>query len=155
MGIDNKSLEDLARREASNSIIPVNSSTTRARKTRYNKEIEAAICEGLEKGVSILAICGAVKIDEKTFYNWKEKYPEFKNAVDGVRPKLEYKWLDVIEAAAASGDWKAAAWFLQKRFPDAYGERKEVDVNVNKTDGTEEVLSLVKQVQERLKKPNS
>ena len=154
MGIDNKSLEDLARREASG-IIPVNSSITRARKTRYNKEIQAAICEGLEKGISILAICGAVKIDEKTFYNWKEQHPEFKNAVDGVRPKLEYKWLNVIEAAAASGDWRAAVWFLQKRYPDTYGERKEVDINVNKTDGTEEVLSLVKQVQERLKKPNS
>ena len=154
MGIDNKSLEDLARREASG-IIPVNSSITRARKTRYNKEIQAAICEGLEMGISIRAVCGAVKIDEKTFYNWKDKHPEFKEAVDGVRPKLECKWLNVIEAAALSGDWKAAAWFLQKRYSDAYGERKEVDVNVNKTDGTEEVLSLVKQVQERLKKPNS
>ncbi len=153
MGIDNKSLEGLARREAAASVIPVNSSVTHARKTKYNEEIVKAICEGLEKGVSILAICGAVKIDEKTYYNWKEKYPEFKEAVDSVRPILEYKWLNVIEEAAINGDWKAAAWFLQKRYPDAYADKREVDFNMNKTDGTEQVLSFVKQVQDKLKSP--
>lgn len=147
MGLDNKALEGLARREAAST--QVNSSKTR---TKYCTEIVDAICDGLVAGLSIKAVCGIVNIDESTFYKWKEKYPGFKEAVDSTRPAFEAQMLEIIKEQAYN-DWRAAAWILKHRYPKDWGDRRELDVNVNKTDGTEQVLSFIKQAQEKLKSP--
>lgn len=40
-------------------------------------------------------------------------------------------WLAKIEAAANQGDWRAAAWKLQARYPEAYGSRTRVALTVD------------------------
>lgn len=154
MGIDNKSLEGLAKREAAASVSArENLSITRTyRRTKYCTEIVEAICTALAAGISIRAACAQVNISEQTYYDWKDKYPEFNHAVNSTRPNFELQMLELIKMAAIT-DWRAAAWILQKRYPDAYGDKREVDFNMNKTDGTEQVLSFVKQVQDKLKSP--
>jgi len=147
MGLDNKALEGLARREAAST--QVNTSITR---TKYCTEIVDAICDGLVAGLSIKAVCGIVNIDESTFYRWKEKHPDFKEAVDSTRPAFEAQMLEIIKHQAHD-DWRAAAWILDRRYPREWGARKELDLNVNRTDGTEQVLSFIKQAHEKLKSP--
>lgn len=40
-------------------------------------------------------------------------------------------WLAKIEKVANEGDWKAAAWKLERRWPETFGRRLQADVTVN------------------------
>jgi len=147
--IDNKSLEALAKREAASARGDL-SITRTYKRTKYCAEIVDAICDGLVAGLSIKAVCGIVNISEQTYYNWMEKYPDFNEAVNSTRPAFEAQMLEIIKQQAHD-DWRAAAWILDRRYPREWGARKELDLNVNKTDGTEQVLSFIKQAQDKLK----
>lgn len=41
--------------------------------------------------------------------------------------------LEQIDIAAASGSWQAAAWWLERRYPDEYGRRERRDLSVSMT----------------------
>jgi hypothetical protein len=41
--------------------------------------------------------------------------------------------LEQIDVAAASGSWQAAAWWLERRYPDEFGRRERRDVSVSMT----------------------
>ena len=147
--IDNKSLEALAKREAASARGDL-SITRTYKRTKYCAEIVDAICDGLVAGLSIKAVCGIVNISEQTYYNWMEKYPDFNEAVNSTRPAFEAQMLEIIKQQAHD-DWRAAAWILDRRYPREWGAHKELDLNINKTDGTEQVLSFIKQAQDKLK----
>ena len=149
--IDNKALEGLARREAASSREDL-SITRTYKRTKYCAEIVDAICDGLMAGLTIKSVCGIVNISEQTYYDWIKKYPDFEEAVNSTRPAFEAQMLEIIKQKAHE-DWRAAAWILERRYPREWGARRELDVNVNKTDGTEQVLSFIKQAQEKLKSP--
>jgi len=39
-------------------------------------------------------------------------------------------WLAKIEKAASEGDWHAAAWKMERRYPDQYGRKVQADLSV-------------------------
>jgi len=41
------------------------------------------------------------------------------------------KWLKMIEQAAADGNWPAAAWKLERRYPDMYGRKVNENRNTH------------------------
>ena len=45
-------------------------------------------------------------------------------------------------------DWKAAAWILERRHPEQYSQRREIDVTVTKSDGKDEVVAMMEQTRE-------
>lgn len=52
------------------------------RKTKYNKAIVKRICDELATGKnSIEDVCKMVGIDDSTYYDWKNKKPEFSEAI--------------------------------------------------------------------------
>tara|TARA_Y100000592_G_scaffold9199_2_gene12857 strand:+ start:2846 stop:3253 length:408 start_codon:yes stop_codon:yes gene_type:complete len=118
---------------------------------KYCKEITSAIEAGLKAGITIVAICGEVGISEKTFYNWKEKYEEFRILVDSTRAPFERRMLDYIEKKAFE-DWRAAKFLLERRYPNEWGMNQKLDLNVNQSNGSAEVISFMKQVKELEKK---
>jgi hypothetical protein len=40
-------------------------------------------------------------------------------------------WLAKIEKAASEGDWHAAAWKMERRYPDQYGRKFQADLTLN------------------------
>ena len=53
-------------------------------------------------------------------------------------------------------DWRGWAWRLQKRFPNEYGDMKQIEMNVsNKSDGSQEVLSMMKQLEAQVQNKES
>ncbi len=101
-------------------------------------------------GVPISKSVGMIGISEQTFYNWMSRgmiEKERINTIVGAKPKPEEKiYLDflesvtraraeaiakkvaVISSAAAQGDWKASAWWLERQVPEEFGkiERQEI-----------------------------
>lgn len=117
------------------------------RRSQYHAAVVDALIEALASGLTITAACGLVGIDRTTFYKWKQNYPEFKQAVDGARPIIESNMLELIKDQAPT-DWRAAAWILERRFPEDFSLKREVDLQVNKSNGTNEVIEFLKQAEE-------
>lgn len=59
-----------------------------------------------------------------TVWEWSEHKPEFALMLEQAEALAAARWLDQIEQAASDGNWQAAAWKLERRFPDVYGQPK-------------------------------
>lgn len=56
------------------------------------------------------------------------------HAVQEAEGYAAYEWLAKIEKAAAEGTWQAAAWKLERRYPDDYGRRPRRDASASTAD---------------------
>ena len=78
--------------------------------------------------LNISRACEIAEIDRTLFYQWIEKYPDFKEKVEAV----EEKFLDYAESklkkAVAEGNMTALIFFLKTKGRNrGYVERKEVE----------------------------
>ena len=102
---------------------------------KYTKERVDKLINLLVLGTPIKYACAVVGIDERTYHYWIKKHPDFRSRAEAVEGEFIARNLAVIEKAARGnlqtnkdgkqvgkpGDWKAAAWMLEKRVPKAYG----------------------------------
>ena len=105
------------------------------RKTKLTSELTSKICELLEKGMPIKFTCGAVGIDDATFYGWMQKgekgnkeYLEFFSRVNQSKAKAVEKYLDRLDTYAANGSVYATTWFLERRCPEEFGRRENLNI---------------------------
>lgn len=105
----------------------------KGRKLKCTPELINQIAALVSSGNYIETACQISGISRSTFYDWKKKGEE------GKRPFLEF--LDTIKKAeaiaeakriqlisqASEENWQAAAWYLERRFPERWG-RKKVDM---------------------------
>ena len=92
-----------------------------ARKSKYTPEVIEKLTQALAMGATYELACGYAGIAPSTFYDWIEKKPEFSETVKGAEGKAAVGWLAKIEKAANNGAWQAAAWKLERRYPEQYG----------------------------------
>ena len=92
----------------------------------YSPEIVTQITALLKAGITISSACEIVGISRQTYYNWAEKHPEFAEKVKKAIAESELRAVKII-LDAAKRDWKAAAWFLERRFPDRWGRRDKIE----------------------------
>lgn len=103
-------------------------------KVTITPEITKLICDGIAAGMTKKAAMEGI-ISEPTFYAYLNKGEEdvnkgkdseyakfFKQVKESERNFME-KNLRVIQEATAS-TWTAAAWLLERRFPDEYGRNR-------------------------------
>ena len=119
------------------------------------KRKREALLDNLRTGMSIQAACSLAGIGRKTYYRWLEE-----SGADG-------KWTEEVEAAnrfaeavqlqrlkdnvEAKQDWRGNAWLLERRFPEEYGAKREVEVKVN--DPSKEADDIVISMLEQISKP--
>ena len=123
------------------------------RRTILNKQLQEAICEIIESGHSIKTACDVVGINQSSFETWRNKgkaaidkygddpanfpdtpegedqikYARFYRRSTRARQRLKLDALEQIKAAGKKGDWKAAAWLLERCYDD-YNRSSKVDV---------------------------
>jgi hypothetical protein len=114
------------------------------RKSKYTPETVQKITQAIELGATYELACGFAGIAPATFYDWMNKKPEFSEAIKTAEGKGAVKWLAKIEAAATDGNWQAAAWKLERRYPTIYGRNvQDVNLNVDLTKLSDEQLRLL------------
>jgi len=112
-----------------------------SRPTKLNPDVQARIVEAIDMGATyeLAAQAGGVSIDSFSLWMKKgedgktEPYCGFYGAIKESEGRAAVMWLKVIEKAAREGTWQAAAWKLERRYPNQYGrtvvqtEHKVVD----------------------------
>ena len=101
------------------------------RPSKLTPEIQDRIVAAIRAGNYVETAARHAGIDPATFYRWMErgakersgKYREFRKAVEKARADAEVRHVAII-AQAATKRWEAAAWWLERSFPDRWGRRR-------------------------------
>ena len=96
-------------------------------------EVQGLIVDGINAGLTFRLTCARVGVHPGTFYRWLEtgekaktgRYREFYDAVERAKADSALRLVSQITLQAPT-DWRAAAFMLERRFPDDYGKRTEV-----------------------------
>lgn len=107
------------------------------RKTLLTPDVRAQIISALASGAFKKHAANAAGVTERTLNNWlrrgeegEEPYASFVAEVDTAIARDALRNQAVISQAAvgkAAGDWKAAAWNLERKFPRLYGRAAELE----------------------------
>lgn len=78
---------------------------------------------------------------------WRRDDPDFAELFDAAVDYAEAVILNEIRQQGRSrDDWRASAWILERRFPERWALRKEIDMSVNKkSDGQDMVAAMIEQ----------
>ena len=118
-------------------------------KPKITEDLIKMICELKGKGMSNKDICMAVGIHEATLYRWLNKpsarlhrvlSEEFKKAEARYKQEL----LDTIRGAALAKRqyWTAAAWLLERKYPEEFGRPETRKTAVESEDAPKIVLGV-------------
>ncbi len=101
-------------------------------------ELTEAIVSLLSEGLSIRSSCYLCGVSERAYHEWtargqagEEPYAAFFDAATRARVAWKARLISRIEASAAGGDWRPAAWLLERQFPAEFGGRHEERVGAD------------------------
>jgi hypothetical protein len=97
--------------------------TMAGRPSKYTPERVKKILDAVALGATFRLACLYAGIDENTFARWRERYGDFGDAVKEAEGRGAIGWLAKIERAANDDNWQAAAWKLERRYPQEYGRK--------------------------------
>lgn len=112
-------------------------------------EVVIRLEQALRQGASIKDACKYAGISHSTFHKWKnlaqhedapDEYLAFLDRITRARSRAQVGLLAMIEKAAKGGDWRAAAWKLERIWPHLFGR---VDRAEAKPEETDEVPTMV------------
>lgn len=101
--------------------------------SKRTPEREAAIMNALRAGNTRRAAAEFAGVDHATFYRWLERDATLRDDVIKAEADAEVRFLNQIAKAAVDGTWTAAAWWLERRRPEAYARRDRTESKVELT----------------------
>jgi hypothetical protein len=109
----------------------------RSGKQRYNAEVHAKIVTSLRIGAYKVNAAKQARVSIRALEKWlakghagDERYARFALDCDEAMSTFANRLQGTITKAAIAGDWKAAAWDLERRQPALYGRKPEAAVGV-------------------------
>ena len=143
--MNDEGLKELAAREAG-AVEPVNKKVTKVfSRARKRDRIDTnKICDLIAQGHSKESACRRVGITNKTLWTWTKDDEELREKVSQAVAKSEISLVNKV-LNKATDDWKAAAYLLERRFPERYAPKAELSIDVNKSDGLEQVVAMFEQ----------
>lgn len=99
---------------------------------KFTPENVDRVLEGIRSGLPIHLACSAAGVAETQFYEWQRgEYPrgsdkrlkeQFQEELTRAKGESALRNIDII-SKAANADWRAAAWILERRFPQDFGKQ--------------------------------
>jgi hypothetical protein len=104
-----------------------------ARPTKLTHDVQQTLAFALGEGATVEHACEFAGIAPRTFYNWmergehgEEEFVQFVQIATRARGRGVVTDLSTISKAVQAGDWRAAAWRLQHRYPQDYGAKLKI-----------------------------
>lgn len=113
---------------------------------KLTPELQACIVANIENGNYIAVAAQSAGINKSTHSRWMSKgrndidrgedtiYSQYFEAVTTARAKAEVQNVFVIKSATHD-TWQAAAWWLERTFPDRWGRRDRMSLEHTGRDG--------------------
>lgn len=92
-----------------------------AARCKLTPEVQERICQALSVGATYEHAAAFGGITYETLNQWRKTKPGFSEALKDAEARAVVGWLAKIERAASEGVWQAAAWKLERRYPQLYG----------------------------------
>jgi hypothetical protein len=109
------------------------------RPTSLTPELRVQICQRIAEGLTFVDACRVNHIAEKSFYNWKERgeegeepFSEFLQSVKESEGEFKATHIKTIRSASQgkiAGQWQAAAWLLERKYPGEFAMRQQIAVS--------------------------
>lgn len=100
-----------------------------SRPTKRTPELEKALLDQVRAGLGKDRAADAVGIARQTLYEWDKRIPTFSDALKKAQADFQTRMLLKIEQAAEDPKhWTAAAWRLERLFPDEFARRDRLQV---------------------------
>lgn len=106
------------------------------RPSKLTDDVQQVIVDAITRGNIYSASAERAGIDYATFKRWMEKgereepeftrYRAFRAAILVANAECQDVQLTRINHAASHGTWQAAAWILERRFPEEWGRKDKV-----------------------------
>ncbi len=102
-----------------------------ARPRKLTPRIAARLVDALNQGAAIDVAANYVGVSRRIVYKWIEdgraadggRLAVFADLVDQALASAELR-LQLVVKKEAQSNWKAAAWLLERRFPERWGPRR-------------------------------
>jgi hypothetical protein len=103
------------------------------RRTRLTPAVSKALCDAMREGYTLPNAAAVVGVSAATVREWirrgegaddrptTEPYATFATAMARARAECEMEMVASIQSAAEAGQWRAAAWFLERTHPERWG----------------------------------
>lgn len=110
------------------------------RKEKLNPDRQKIIVEAIAAGSPHETAVALAGVSKSAFYEWintgstaaSGKYKSFHDAVKKAEADAEAARIRRIDQAGKDGDWKADAWYLERRYPERWG-RRVISADLNHT----------------------
>jgi transposase len=98
------------------------------RRSKYTPETVERILQAIRIGSAKEHAAEYGGITKETFYQWLKSKSDFSDAVTRAEAEARTRWLAIVERNARGDDqtkqdWRAAAWMLERRYPQQYGKQ--------------------------------
>jgi hypothetical protein len=107
----------------------------RGRPSKYTPTTVGKFCRAVAEGLPYKSDAAAAGISHETVCQWQRQFPEFSEAVQLALAKAEVALVRLIRRAAARGTWQAAAWLLERRYPEHWGRRDRLHAQITTSGG--------------------
>lgn len=101
-------------------LVAVEGRSKGGRPTKLTPAVRGVILEALRDGMPRELTAHLVGVARSTLGEWLRS-PRFADAVAQAEAEMVHDALEAIRRAAESGTWQAAAWLLERRYPQRFG----------------------------------
>ncbi|SDY22698.1 hypothetical protein [Thermoactinomyces sp. DSM 45892] len=108
------------------------------RPEKLTPEIQQKIVDALRMGNYIETASAFAGIHKSTLYDWlkkgarstdeNDKYRQFSDAIEKAMAEAEMRDVAVI-AQASKDNWQAAAWRLERKYPNRWGRKTQHEIS--------------------------
>ncbi|CAB4199230.1 hypothetical protein UFOVP1336_21 [uncultured Caudovirales phage] len=100
------------------------------RPSKKTEQRVEALLQSLRAGASRQRAAALAGIHRDTLYEWMKQDPAFSDAIEKAEAFAEFRFLARVATAAENErSWQAAAWILERRFPNEWRRREGVEIS--------------------------
>jgi transposase len=99
------------------------------RPSKRTPEREQRLLDALRAGNTRKAACLYAGISDESLANWSRRSLDFLDRLTRAEAESEVALVAIVRQAAQT-DWRAGMALLERRFPDSWGRRDRVDIEV-------------------------